>query len=82
MKSKLTSSVNVHFLILRGPFGDMKVEPHICQAEFTESNLESSFFALPLPDSAECNKLLAARTIDFRLFLVVHLSIVIKINFY
>ncbi|RXG51165.1 Cysteine and histidine-rich protein 1-like protein [Armadillidium vulgare] len=69
MKSKLTSSVNVHFLILRGPFGDMKVEPHICQAEFTESNLESSFFALPLPDSAECNKLLAARTIDFRLMM-------------
>ena len=66
VKSKPSSPMVVHFMILRGPFGDMRVDPHICQFEFTESNTESPFFALPLPDSAECNKLLAARIIDFR----------------
>ncbi|XP_076042883.1 zinc finger TRAF-type-containing protein 1 homolog [Oratosquilla oratoria] len=69
VKSKPSTPLVVHFMILRGPFGDMRVEPHIWQFEFTEANTESPFFALPLPDSAECNKLLAARTIDFRLMM-------------
>lgn len=66
VKSKPSSPMTVHFMVLRGPFGDTRVDPHICQFEFTEGNTESPFFALPLPDSAECNKLLAARIIDFR----------------
>lgn len=66
MKSKPSSPMVVHFMVLRGPFGDTRVDPHICQFEFTENSTESPFFALPLPDSAECNKLLAARIIDFR----------------
>ncbi|XP_045624111.1 zinc finger TRAF-type-containing protein 1 homolog isoform X2 [Procambarus clarkii] len=69
VKNKPSSPMTVHFMILRGPFGDMRVDPHICQFEFTESGSESPFFALPLPDSAECNKLLAARIIDFRLMM-------------
>ncbi|CAL4166014.1 unnamed protein product, partial [Meganyctiphanes norvegica] len=69
VKTKPSSPFVVHFMMLKGPFGDMKVDPHINQHEFTESCMESSFYALPLPDSAECNKLLAARTIDFRLML-------------
>ena len=73
LKSKPTGPIMVHFLILRGPFGDMKVKPHICQFEFTESNTESEFFSLPLLDSAECNKLLAIRTIDFRLVIAYHI---------
>ena len=68
-KGKLNGPMSVEFLILRGPFGDMRVEPHLCRAEFTDTCVESAFFSLPLPDSAECNKLLAARNIDFRLMM-------------
>lgn len=69
VKTKPSTPFVVHFLMLKGPFGDMRVDPHINQHEFTESSMESSYYALPLPDSAECNKILASRTIDFRLML-------------
>ncbi|XP_018006835.1 cysteine and histidine-rich protein 1 homolog isoform X1 [Hyalella azteca] len=57
----------VHFSIVRGPYGGMKVLPNVAQHEFTETLTESSWNLLPLVDSAECNRLLANRNIDFRI---------------
>ena len=56
----------LHYLILKGPFGDMKVNPRIHKHDFSDSDNESPYLPLPLPDTAECNRLLAAKTISFR----------------
>lgn len=58
--------MSVHYLVVKGPFGDMKVNPKIFKFEFNENDTETQFVTLPLPDSAECNRLLAAKTINFR----------------
>ncbi|KYM79591.1 Cysteine and histidine-rich protein 1 like protein [Atta colombica] len=66
LKTKTTYPLPVYYLILKGPFGDMKVHPRIHRFEFTEQENESPYFTLPLPDTAECNRLLAAKAISFR----------------
>jgi len=58
--------MSVHYLVVKGPFGDMKVNPKIYKFEFNENETETQFVTLPLPDSAECNRLLAAKTINLR----------------
>lgn len=47
----------------------MKVSPYLHRFDFTETSLESPYTLLPLKDSAECNKLLAAKAINFRLIM-------------
>ncbi|XP_019697526.1 cysteine and histidine-rich protein 1 homolog isoform X1 [Harpegnathos saltator] len=69
LKSKTTYPLPLHYLILKGPFGDMKVQPRIHRFEFTEQDNESPYLPLPLPDTAECNRLLAAKAINFRLIM-------------
>lgn len=69
LKTKTTTAMTVHFMVLRGPFGDMKVQPKIHKFEFNETENESPYFLLPFPDSAECNRHLATKTINFRLIM-------------
>lgn len=69
LKSKIQGVVNVHYLILKGPFGEMKVNPVVYQFEFSDENSESPYHHMPLNDSAECNKLLATKAINFRLIM-------------
>ncbi|XP_046999680.1 cysteine and histidine-rich protein 1 homolog [Schistocerca americana] len=71
LKTKTACPLTTHFLILRGPFGDMKVSPKIHKFEFTDQENESPYVQLPLPDTAECNRLLAAKAINFRLIMFV-----------
>lgn len=58
--------MDISFVVLKGPFGDMKLNPKIHRYEFSEQNNESTPFSLPLIDSAECNRVLASKTIHFR----------------
>ncbi|KAI1301557.1 Cysteine and histidine-rich protein 1 -like protein [Halotydeus destructor] len=69
LKTKITSPFAVHYLILNGPFGDMKLNPQINKHEFSETNTESPYTGLPLIDTAECNKIVAAKAINFRLIM-------------
>ncbi|XP_019873777.1 cysteine and histidine-rich protein 1 homolog [Aethina tumida] len=69
LKSKSTTPMNLSYIVLRGPVGDINVKPRIFEYEFTEQNNESPYVHLPLPDTAECNRLLAAKTINFRLIM-------------
>lgn len=69
LKSKTTSPLPMHFFVLRGPFSDIKSETAIYKHDFTETETESPFKLLPLPDTAECNRLLAAKAINFRLIM-------------
>ncbi|XP_063238944.1 zinc finger TRAF-type-containing protein 1 homolog isoform X2 [Bacillus rossius redtenbacheri] len=69
LKTKTTYPLNLHYLVLRGPFGDMKVSTKIHRFEYTEQENESPYVQLPLVDTAECNRLLAAKAINFRLIM-------------
>ncbi|PNF15935.1 Cysteine and histidine-rich protein 1-like protein [Cryptotermes secundus] len=69
LKTKTTYPLALHYLILRGPFGDMKVNAKIHKFEFTDQENESPYVQLPLADTAECNRLLAAKVINFRLIM-------------
>lgn len=66
MKSKTATPLSIYFLILRGPFSDIKVKPKIYHFNFTEQESESPYGELPLVDSTECNRLLSLKGINCR----------------
>lgn len=53
-------------MILKGPFGEMKIRPKVDKFVFSDSTPESHFSELLLDDSIECYRLLSG-TIRFRL---------------
>ena len=69
LKSKVNTPINLHYLALRGPHGDMKVNPQIYEMEFSSDNSESPYHNLPLCDPAETNRVLSAKTINLRLIM-------------
>lgn len=69
LKTKTTTPLSIHFFALKGPFYDMKVNTQIYKHDFTDQENESEYFLLPLPDSSECNRLLASKAINFRLIM-------------
>lgn len=69
LKSRLTSPLKVYFVVLKGPFGDIRVNPAIFDFEFNNDKLETDYQELPIDDSLECNKLLASKAINLRLIL-------------
>lgn len=69
LKTKTSSPLSIHFFALKGPFYDMKVNTQIYKHDFTDQENESEYFLLPLPDSSECNRLLASKAINFRLIM-------------
>ena len=69
LKSKVTNPLNLHYMILKGPYGDTKIEPTIYKFEFSNESAESPYQLLPLGSACECNKLLAAKTISLRVIM-------------
>ncbi|KFZ58349.1 Cysteine and histidine-rich protein 1-A, partial [Antrostomus carolinensis] len=69
LKSKINSPMECSFLLLEGPYDDVKIHPVIYHFVFSNENNETDYMALPILDSVECNKLLAAKNINLRLFL-------------
>ena len=59
----------MHYMILKGPFGEMKINPAIYKFEFTAENQETDQQELPIIDTIECNKLLAAKMINLRVLM-------------
>ena len=70
LKGKITNPIQLKFIALKGPYGDMKVNPAIYMFEFSPENVETEYFDLPIVSSLECNKLLASKTINVRLIMV------------
>ncbi|CAJ0950458.1 unnamed protein product [Ranitomeya imitator] len=64
LKSKINSPHGV-----LGPYDDVKIHPVIYHFVFTNENNETEYVPLPIIDSVECNKLLAAKNINLRLFI-------------
>uniref|UniRef100_A0A8B9ZA37 Cysteine and histidine-rich protein 1 n=1 Tax=Buteo japonicus TaxID=224669 RepID=A0A8B9ZA37_9AVES len=69
LKSKINSPMECSFLLLEGPYDDVKIHPVIYHFVFSNENNETDYMALPIVDSVECNKLLAAKNINLRLFI-------------
>lgn len=70
LKSKPSSVLPVTFFALDGPFGDASLSPAIYEFDFGPDALETPYNVLPLVKPYECNRLLAAKTINFRLILI------------
>lgn len=70
LKTKPTSVLSVSFFALSGPFSDASLSPAIYEFDFGPDSMESAYNALLLAKSSECNRLIAAKTINFRLVLV------------
>lgn len=66
LKSRTQTPISLSYIAVRGPVGDVKVKPRIYDFEFTDDENESPYVTFPLPDTSECNRLLAAKTINFR----------------
>ncbi|GAB1603313.1 cysteine and histidine-rich protein 1-like [Argonauta hians] len=69
LKSRTSSPLKVLFMALKGPYGDLSVNPSVSEFEFTNDTTESEYHTLPTVDIIECNKLLASKTINIRLVL-------------
>ncbi|NXK88324.1 CYHR1 protein, partial [Formicarius rufipectus] len=66
---KVSAPLECSFLLLEGPYDDVKINPVIYHFVFSNESNETDYMALPIVDSVECNKLLAAKNINLRLFL-------------
>jgi hypothetical protein len=53
-------------MVLSGPFGELKVSPKTYMAEFSDQVSEGPVEPLPIPDTNECNRLLASKTFSLR----------------
>lgn len=70
LKTRPLSPVLMSYVALKGPFGETHVDPVIYEFEFTGDATESQYQELPLPDSVDCNRMLAAKHINLRFALV------------
>lgn len=71
LKSRLSSSqpsIEIKFCILKGPFGEVPINPRVQTFEFNPNKLETDFIKLDI-DAADCNKLLSSKIINFRCFM-------------
>ncbi|KAL5021687.1 hypothetical protein ScPMuIL_000842 [Solemya velum] len=69
LKNRASNPISVHYLALKGPYGDMKVNPAIHRFEFSNDKTETEYHELPTIDSVECNKMIASKTINLRLLM-------------
>jgi hypothetical protein len=69
IKSKLQNPIKIHFVALKGPYGETKIDPAIYVHEFSNENSETTFNDMPIADVCECNKLLSAKTVSLRLIM-------------
>lgn len=69
LKSKVNSALECSFLLLKGPYDDVRIKPVIHHHSFSNDTSETDCVPLPISDSVECNKLLAAKNINLRLFI-------------
>ncbi|CAG0883941.1 unnamed protein product [Darwinula stevensoni] len=66
LKTKTSSSVKIHFVMVHGPYSEIQMKPLVFMHDFTNEEPESPWNPMPLKDPADCNKLLMARTLKLR----------------
>lgn len=70
LKSKPSnqSTLDVKFCVMKGPFGEVAINPQIQSFEFNQNKTETDYIRLNIK-SVDCNKLLASKIINFRFFM-------------
>ncbi|XP_042896384.1 zinc finger TRAF-type-containing protein 1-B [Parasteatoda tepidariorum] len=68
LKESVDRPIHMHYTVVKGPLGEMKLRPHIEEFKFSDETPESHYALLPLEDSIECYRLLSG-TIRFRLIM-------------
>ncbi|KAI0234717.1 Cysteine and histidine-rich protein 1-B [Lamellibrachia satsuma] len=70
LKSKLPSTpMQLQYVAIEGPYTNIHMNPAIYKFDFSNEAAETDYQLLPIVSSVECNKLLAARSINLRLIL-------------
>ena len=72
LKSRISQSIDLKFFLIKGPHSDssaLPIQPMIHYFQFSPTYLESDYLKLPI-NSSECNKILSALSISFRLLMV------------
>ena len=59
----------LQYVAIEGPYSNIPLNPAIYKFDFSNEATETEYLVLPIVSSAECNKLLAARSINLRLIL-------------
>ncbi|ESN91792.1 hypothetical protein HELRODRAFT_165872 [Helobdella robusta] len=65
-----TVKARLSYVAVKGPFGEVPINPAIHDFEFSSENSDSAYKELILPSSTDCNRLLAGKTINIRLIIV------------
>lgn len=69
LQTKPDSAMTMNFVILRGPFGKVKVIPRFYKFCFTDADTSSPFVSLPISDKAEYNRLFSKETLHCRILM-------------
>lgn len=62
-------SHEIKYFLTKGPFGDAKITPEVQRFEFRDDKKESEYHDITLTNDGECNRMLAARTINLRVMM-------------
>ncbi|KAJ8717519.1 hypothetical protein PYW08_005918 [Mythimna loreyi] len=69
LKSKTVSGLSVQWVVLRGPYGEARLQPRVCSHTFHDAAPDAAPLPLPLADDADTNRLLSNKAIHFRLIM-------------
>ena len=62
-------NLEMKYVAVKGPFGDMEMIPELQRFEFADDKRESVYHPVMLKRSSDCNRLLSSKTINLRLIL-------------
>ncbi|XP_054716416.1 zinc finger TRAF-type-containing protein 1 homolog [Uloborus diversus] len=68
LKESVDRDIFLRYMLVKGPFGEMKIKPKLEKFRFGDTSRESHYAQLALQDSSECFRLLSG-TIRFRLMM-------------
>ncbi|XP_054723728.1 zinc finger TRAF-type-containing protein 1 homolog [Uloborus diversus] len=68
-KSRLNSEMNLHFIILRGPYIEMEIKPNLYEFKFCEKAVESEYQVLTLLNQTDLAKFQTAKRISLRIIM-------------
>ena len=66
--SSNSGGLEVKFCVLKGPFGEVSINPSLQSFEFNQNKLETDYIKFNIK-AADCNKLLASKMINFLFFM-------------
>jgi len=69
LKSRTATPMDIHYLVLKGPNSNYKIQPTIYRHEFSNDSTDAPSRQLMLEDAIECNRILSHRVINLRVLM-------------